>query len=405
MLLLLACLVHPTKVDGDAIEIGADDPVWDPQSLPIYRLTLDSDWKQQLEDAIPEDACEDRQSILGSLDYENPQSGKTEHYDGVGVRYRGHSALSDGQRFGFKLLFDETDPEARFHDQKHISLEGTEGDFTLMRQRFAMGLVEKAGVPAVRMIHARLFVNDEFQGIFPLSEEPDQQPFIDEHFSKESGHLYKVSGYCGGSATFEYIGDDPADYQKRYEPKAGTLPEDAATDLIPLLQCVAGDDEALQLCLPNWLDLDEWLSEMAVDAVLPDVDGLAGAGQNFLMYHDPSSDHFVAYPYDKDQSFYDNSLESDSIFDFHPPWGEAPDLTLRMRRLWKDDYCKKVRDVLEDYAEVPAEVDRLQEFLTPYIATDPFLDPADWAGQVASIKTVVNARLESVQAQAEGCAP
>ena len=151
-----------------------------------------------------------------------------------------------------------------------------------MRERLAREVVDDMDIAAIRAIHARVYVNDEFLGVFPQTEEPDQQPFIDENFSKEGGSLYKVAGYCGGVATFEYKDDHPESYIKRYEPKAGTLDEAVLTDLVPLLKCAAEDDAGLEACLPNYIDVDEWLREMAVDAVLPDVDGLAGTSQNFL---------------------------------------------------------------------------------------------------------------------------
>lgn len=404
VLSLLACK-DPAATQGKAVEVGADDPVWDPQSLPIYKLTLPSDWEAQLTAAIPTDECADRASILGQLDYANPQSGKSEHYTDVGVRYRGHSALSEGQRFGFKLLFDAPDPDARFHDEKHINLLGTEGDFSLLHERLALGLMDSMGVPAGKVIHSRVYVNDAFLGIFPVSQEPDDQAFVDDHFEKEGGHLYKVAGYCGGSGDFEYKSADAGDYDEKYVAKAGTLPEDATSDLIPLLQCAAGNDAALQTCLPTHIDVEEWLTEMAVDAVLPDIDGLAGAGQNFMLYHDPVTSTFVVYPYDKDQSFYTSSLESDSIFDFHPPWAEPSTLSLRMRELWKADYCARVDETVDAYAKIPAKVDDLIEFLRPYMATDPYIDPHSWEAQAADIKAIVPSHGAEVRDQAEACAP
>lgn len=408
-LMLLACdpAVPGRPAGGTAIEEGASDPVWDPRALPVFRLTLPSDWEAQLDALIPTDdeACDERKTIPGSLVYENPQSGESESYE-VTVRYRGHSALDPGNRFGFKIAFDDADPSARFHDLKQVNLLGTEGDDSLLRERLAQSLMQAAEVPAPRVNHARLYVNEEFRGIFPNSEEPDDQAFLDAHFDDPSGHLYKIEGYCGGTADFADKGDNWERYDELYAARAGTLPEDAASDIIPFVQCVDGASESeLAACLDTWIDLDEWIREMAVDAILPDVDGLAGAGQNFLMYADPSQGRFVVYSWDKDQSFYTDSLVDDSIFSFHPDWNEPPDLTMAIRSGWSGPFCAEVEARLPDFEALADDARALEEFLAPYMADDPYLDESDWAWQVGSIRNAIAERSATVGAQASECAP
>lgn len=402
--LLAGCPVDPEDVVGGAVESGANDPVWDPASLPVFRLTLPEDWESQLTALIPTDDCADRETIVGSLDYENPQSGETESYPDIGVRYRGHSALSEGQRFGLKLIFNATDDAARFHEMQHVNLLGSEGDYTLLRERVAQLLMAEEGVPAPRVNHTRVYVNGEFQGIFPIAEEPDDQPFLDAHFDEPDGHLYKVEGYCGGMADFEDKGDDFDDYDKKYEAKAGTLPEDSEADLIPMIKCATGPAAELEACLPGWVNVDEWLTEMAVDAVLPDVDGLAGAGQNFMIYA-PTAAPMVVYAWDKDQSFYTDSLESSSIFDFHPPWGESPVLTQTMRVTWKEDYCARVTTAANDSLALDATVADLSALLEPYVASDAYLMEKDWASQVGSLRSVLAARAAEAKEEAALCSP
>lgn len=403
--LFAGCPVDPEAVEGDAVEVGANDPVWDPASIPVFRLTLPEDWEARLTALIPTDDCADREWIVGSLAYENPQSGETETYADIGVRYRGHSALSEGQRFGLKLLFDTTDEAARFHEMQNVNLLGSEGDYSLLRERVAQLLMAEEGVPAPRVNHARLYVNGEFQGLFPIAEEADDQAFLAAHFDDPDGHLYKVEGYCGGTADFEDKGDDFDDYDKKYEAKAGTMPEDAESDLIPMIKCANGPAADLETCLPTWVDVDEWLTEMAVDAVMPDVDGLAGAGQNFMIYADPTSARLVVYAWDKDQAFYTSSLESRSIFDFHPPWGDSPVLTQTMRSVWKTEYCAKVIAAAEVGLALDATVADLAALLEPYVASDALLVEKDWASQVASLRDSLAERAAEVKEEAAICSP
>lgn len=403
-LLFLPFLAGCEPVVPPALEIGAEDPVWDPASLPIFRLTLPADWEAQLTALIPTDSCAERGTIFGSLDYENPQSGETETYPDVAVRYRGHSALDDpAKRLGLKLLFDAVDPDVRFHDMQNVNLLGSEGDDSLLRERAAQLLMDRLGVPAPRVNHGRVYVNDAFIGLFPIAEEPDDQAFLDAHFGDPSGHLYKVEGYCGGQADFAYKSDDVADYDTMYEAKAGTSSEDVLDDLLPMIKCAAGLSGDLATCLPESVDVEQWLAEMAVDAAMPDVDGLAGAGQNFMIYADPSSQRMVVYPWDKDQAFRTTDLASSSIFDFHPPWGTPPPVTLSMRQLWSAEYCDLVDRAADEALDLDETVGALAAFLEPYAAEDAYLIEHDWAAQVADLRATLADRAAEAKAEVDVC--
>lgn len=410
LFLVWSCADPGAPLTGTAIEVGASDPVWDPRALPVFRLSLDAAWEARLAELIPgedDDECAPRETIPGSLVYENPQSGESESYE-VTVRYRGHSALKGDGRFGFKIAFDAADSEARFHDLKRVNLLGTEGDDSLLRERLAQSLMGTAGVPAPRVNHARLYINEEFQGIFPNSEEADDQSFLDAHFVDASGHLYKSEGYCGGAGDFADEGGDWEDYEEKYDAHAGTDPDDVLEDLIPFVQCVNDSTDAkLAECMATYTDLDEWLAEMAVDAVLPDVDGLAGAGQNFMLYADPSTARFVVYSWDKDQAFYTDSLnEGNTIFNFYPTWrDEAPKLAVRLRSVWREDYCSTIESLLDDYEALATQATDLEGFLAPYIADDPYFTDKAWASHVQSIRDAIALRGPEVAAQAEECDP
>lgn len=388
----------------------ANDPVWDDRYVPAWRITFaDSDWAARMEALIPDDACADREYLEATVEYDNPMTGETERYERVGVRYRGHSALTEGQRWGFKLSFDEFVPGVEFHDVDNLNLLGTEGDFSLMRERIAQKVMRDAGVPAPRVGHAQVTINGEFQGVFPLAEEPDDDAYLDNHFDDDSGGLYKAEGYCGGTADFADHGDDADDYNERYEPKAGTTDEMVMADIVPLIRCAEGNDAQLVQCLPTHINIDEWLTEIAVDMVLPDVDGLAGTGQNFMLYDDPTTGTFVVYPWDKDQAFSTSAATSTSIWDLHPSWGAPPELTLRLRTLWADEFCGEVLRVAElaSPAVLRGESARIAGYLEEPMSRDPWFAANDrsWSGAVGALDTDFEARHDAVVAEATACRP
>lgn len=409
--LAVGLLVGCDSTDSGGSPDGpADDPLWDDRYVPAYRLTFaDADWAAQMEALIPTDACADREYIEATLEYDNPMTQTTETVEHVGVRYRGHSALTDGQRWGFKLSFDEFSPGAAFHDVDNLNLLGTEGDFSLMRERIAQQVMREAGVPAPLVGHAQLTINGEYQGVFPVAEEPDDDAYLDHHFDDDSGGLYKVEGYCGGTADFDDHGDEADDYNERYEPRADTTDEMVLADIYPLIQCAQGNDTQLVSCLPGLIDLDEWITEMAVDMVLPDVDGLAGAGQNFMLYDDPATGTFVVYPWDKDQAFSISAAASTSIWDLHPSWATPPDLTVRIRRLWADEFCAEVLRVAElaRPSALREESARIRGYLEEPISRDPWFaaNGQSWSGAVGALESDFESHHDDVVAEATACSP
>jgi hypothetical protein len=169
-----------------------EDDIFDQTVVPVYRLQFaDDDWRAELDALVPADICTARGTLKATLSYENPHTGQTEVYPDVEVRWRGQSALKSNSRLGFKVAFDGVGLEdRRFHGEKKINLEGREGDPTFVAQGAGYHLAELLGLPAPREAHAVVYANDVYLGLFPLSEEPDDQPFIDAHFGGMAGDLY-----------------------------------------------------------------------------------------------------------------------------------------------------------------------------------------------------------------------
>jgi spore coat protein CotH len=327
------------------------------------------------------------------------------------VRYRGHNVYDESalERRGFKLSFDEFVPDRVFHGVDKINLLGTEGDYTLLRERLALGLMRDAGVIAPRVTHARLYVNGRYMGVFPNSEEADDQAFLDAHFEDPDGAYFKVKGYCGDRATLQLVSEDPAAYLATYEPKAGTSEAEVTERLIPMLACASTpSDEDLAACLPEHVDVDQWLTEIAVDMVLPDVDGMAGAGQNFLLYA-PPDEPFVVIPWDKDLSLTlgNHAVSDGSIFALEPMWleGSTPVLVDRMRTIYRERFCGHVLDVAARYAPevLDPELAALETLLRPHIESDPFLDGQTWGWILDDLRETIQVRHQQVVEEASRC--
>ncbi len=408
----VATTPEAAAVLGDAPPAPPDAEVlWVTAALPVFSLTFaEDDWAERLEGAIPEGDCDERAYTSANLVFTNPATGGEEHWPDVGVRYRGHSALTTPNyathnRWGLKLDFDALVPGRAFHGVERLNLLGTEGDPSLLRERMALEVMADSGVPAPAANYAWLVVNEEPLGLFPLVQEPDDRAFVEAHFPASDGHLYKVAGYCHG-AHMGYAGSDVSDYDG-FEAKAGTVDADKATDLIPMFACLTEEsEEAVQVCLTTTLDVDEWLAELAVDAYVRNIDGMAAAGHNYLLYAPPAG-RMVVYPYDLDLAWYkhEDDLLGEGIFDLRPKWQDTlPLLPALLRTTWKEDYCAAVLEVAarEGHART-ARVWAFAEELRAAIDADPFLSRDRWEDAVDDLAEEVEERHADVVRDATEC--
>ena len=317
-----------------------------------------------------------------------------ETWDDVGFRLRGHASLraavAGDESPGYKLSFEEFVPDRLFHDTAKLDLLGTESDFTLLRENLALMMERQIGVPAPRTGFALLYVNGEYEGVHPYTEEPDDSTYVYNHFPT-GGDLYEAKGYCGDEATLEYRGKDVAAYVATYEPKGRADEESLQEQLIPMLYCASeSTDEEFPTCIAEHVDTQEFLDMIALDHVLPDVDGIAGRAHNYLLFHDDLTQRFVVYPWDKDQTFYTWDLSADStVFDFDltSDTEVKPVLVDRMQTLLRDDYCDSLRTSLDasDPATLGPEIERLGQLLWDPVWFDPRFTFEDWKNGVQTL--------------------
>jgi len=386
ILALLACAPPP--------EIGlvrGETPLWDNNALPVFEITLPNEaWLDGLwADAVPGDSCADNLYQRATVRFQNPETGETEEYPDVGVRLRGNASLEAAaagiEQPGIKLSFSEYVEDRALHGARKINLLGTEGDFTLLREHLTLAIARGLGIPAPDNAFALVYVNGEYYGLMPYTEEPDDGAYIDRHFLGADGSLYKSSGYCGMRISdLTWHSDDPADYALDYVPKAGTEVSDIADDLLPMLDCATNTtDEEFVACIQDWIDLERFLLLIAMDQLLPDVDGMVGRSHNYMLFFDRGWGRFYPYFWDKDQTFYTAEIaEGTTLFDLELVNGNEykPLLVARLQANFRADYCAALRTV-QDATEsdgFTAWVEERGQFLWNPVSLDPRYDLTDW---------------------------
>ena len=391
----------------------AEDPLWDLAAPATFRVELPvEDWDTALWDIMPVgDACAPRPYLKGRVVFVDPTDGVEEIWDDVGVRWRGRSALKQDlneTRLGIKLSFDEFSSGRKFYGLQKINLMGTEGDHSQLREQFALRIARDLGIAAPRSSYVHLFVNDVYMGYYPMTEEADDTRYLRNHFGEDNGSLFKVKGYCGGRGSFEDLGDDPLLYTP-YDPRAGTPDSAVEDDILPIIRCLRlRDDAEFTTCIEEHLDVENWLTEIAVDVVLPDIDGMIGTGQNYMMYKRADTGLFEIWPWDKDLALSEDNLDPwGDLTGFHPDW--APDfknrLGDRLVHVYKQRYCDIVLEVAHRYdpARLVPEVRRHEALMRPWMASDPWTDMTRWVHRVDDVVRVIEGHHPFVEDQAYSC--
>lgn len=203
--------------------------------------------------------------------------------------YVGSSRTID-QKCGFKVDLNEYE-DRRWHGLETLTLNNMVQDVTYVHEYMAYTLYRAVGVPAPRQGYAWVTVNGQDYGLYLIMESIDDR-FLDRWYDDPSGPLfegaYGVDLYPGYENSFEYDeGPDPNDRSD-------------LTELIAVLD--AGATEANLVELETIFDMDEFLRNMAVEAVSLHWDGYT-TRNNYRLYKDPSTGRFQIIPWGTDQTF------------------------------------------------------------------------------------------------------
>src|SRR6185503_4325475 len=107
----------------------------------------------------------------------------------VGVRSRGLGSRS-GVKPGLELNFAHYSTRGQFLGMKALVLDNLTTDPSMIRERVAFALMRRLGVPAPREVHANVYVNGEYLGVYVIVE-PVDTVLVQRWLGESSGTLYE----------------------------------------------------------------------------------------------------------------------------------------------------------------------------------------------------------------------
>ena len=274
----------------------------------------------------------------------------------VGIRSRGTGSRS-GAKPGLRVDFDRYTTDQKFVGLKSFILRNQTQDASNMHERLSMLLFRRLGLPASREAHTKLFVNNQYAGLYTIVESVDKT-FLQETFDESDGYLYKYN-YPGDAQPyyFEDRGPDPDAYVP-----LPFKPETHETDprpefIVQLVQAInQTGDAAFRTVIAEYLDLKKFVQHVAVENFVADNDGFLsdyGGMNNFYFYQFQAKKLFTFIAWDKSEAF--KSSYEHSIFHNITDGPHASTNRLMTRAISYPDLYNAYLDALLDCARSAAE--------------------------------------------------
>lgn len=211
-------------------------------------------------------------------------------YDGAGVRYRGDKSYQLGlKRNPFSIKLNFSDNALNHQGYTALKLSSALRDPSMVREVLFSEIASRY-IPAPQANYCKLYINDEYIGLFINVESIDGQ-FFKTHYGSEGNPTFKAGvdykpetpATCKqnifGSLEFE---EDLACYKGNFEMNSGS----GWNELQELTRVLNNTPENIE----KVLDVDRTLWMLALNNVMVNLSSYSGSKSiNYYLYHDDNS--------------------------------------------------------------------------------------------------------------------
>lgn len=291
----------------------------------------------------------------------------------VGLRFKGNSSYwagESGYRRPMKIDFERFVDGQRFAGMSELNLHNNAFDTSNMREILSYQLCREAGLPASRASYAAVYLTvdgkfkDKYIGLYTLVEEVDKS-FLKSHYKSKSGLLMKPEGLWGGVGI---SGKTWKQWAEIYRPKRAASDAESRR-IMEFGRLVQTSDEAtFRREIRNYLDVDEFLRFIAMNALLANLDSYLTTGHNFYLYLDPSANKLSFIPWDLNLSFgifsWVGTAQDQARLSVHHPYAGANRLIERVLKI--DEYGRDYRRYVRQFSADMQRNDHFQHQVAAY---------------------------------------
>jgi spore coat protein CotH len=327
--LALAAIAAPRHAAAQSV-----DELFDAQTLQEVRLLINSKDLQLL-----------RANFTENTYYPADLIWRGQRVRNVGVRSRGAGSRNP-VKLGLHVDVDRYTSDQRFVGLSSLVLDNLVQDPSMVREQVTMAFFNRVGVPAPREAFARLFINNEYQGVYAIVEEIEPA-FVARTLGEDAGYLFEYHWVA------PFRGEDLgalAAYKPLFELRNHRTEADSVVygALGDLFREAATSDATTRERIERYLDVPAFITLLAAENFLAENDGVLGyAGMNNLyMYRLAGTTRHRFLPWDKDNTF----LQTD-----FPILSRLDDNVLSRQLLAFEDLRALYLETLDRCARVAAE--------------------------------------------------
>ena len=249
----------------------------------------------------------------------------------AGIRYKGNltfatSSASAPLFANFKLKIDAYAGKGTWDGEKTFNAHAGVIDTSRMREAIAFAVFRAAGVPAPRTTYSELaftvpgLYQGTSAGLFTLIEDVNKR-FLARVLPPGTGLLMKPEGLRGG---IQGTSDNWAAYVPTLRPDRDATPHEQQR-VMEFARLISQSDVALfRSRIGTYLDVEEFLRFVAVNALIANTDSYLNGTHNFYLYLDPKDDKFRFIPWDQDLSMGSRNIGGGALDVMQPYRGDQP---------------------------------------------------------------------------------
>ena len=305
----------------------------------------------------------------------------------IGLRLRGNTSRL-AEKKSFKISFNSFDKGRKYKGVEKLNLNSEHNDPSVARAKLVWDFFAYAEVPAARVNHVRLYINNEYRGLYLNVEHIDEE-FVKKRFENTDGNLFK----CLWPANLNFINSDPESYKfsndgrRTYDLKTNVTEDDYSglADFIWRLNNTVTNN--FQCKIEEVLDVNSVLKAMAIDMLTSNWDGVINQN-NFYLYEDLKTGIFHWIPYDTDNSFGIDWFGIDwatvDIYQFANRLGGERPLYQQMLTLpeYRAKYTYYVDQLIQTYYNndlLDPALDNVRDMIIPFRIPDTYAqEDYDW---------------------------
>ena len=274
-LILVALVALPlAAAEGKKKKADLATEFFTSKNIPTFKITIANDQLAVLKK-------ENRKYVRSTIKIDDAV------FTNVAIRLKGMGSFQPLEaKPSLAVKFDEFVPDQEYMGLQKLMLNNSSQDGTYVAEYMGLNLFRDAGLPAARVTHAYVRLNDRDLGLYVVVEAINKD-FLRQHFKSPKGNLYEA-----------YL----ADIDNNMDQDNGE--DTGQSDRKALVEATKITDAAKRLeAVRKLFDVDGFISHLVLEMFTSHTDGYALNRNNYRMYHDPVTDKFVFITHGIDWAF------------------------------------------------------------------------------------------------------